>query len=128
MDDAETPHVPMTPEEGLAQFAALERTMAELPDAMRMRIDRESRERLEGLHQGLPGVFRGTLQVSAAAFAAVKHLCYDRLHGCRPRADLSSAVPPLARTFLDSLICVVFVCDQPRANVERYYKGGLCAE
>src|SRR5438128_8553718 len=98
-------HGQMTPEEGLAQYAVIERVMAELPDAMRMRIDREVRERLEGLHQGLPGILRGTLQVSCAAFASVKHLCYDRVDGCRPSADLSSAVPPLARTFLDSLIC-----------------------
>lgn len=92
-----------------------------------MRIDRESREWLEKLHPGLPGIFRNTLQVCRAAFAAVKRLCYDRMNGERPAVDFSTAVPPLARTFLDAMITVSFVRDQPFEHVERYYKGGLCA-
>lgn len=120
-------HMPSASDDVLSQYGALDSDVVELPSAMRMRIDRESREWLQHSHPGLPNFLRTTLQVSSAAFAAVKRLCYDRTNGEWPAAELSSAVAPLARTFLDSLISVSFVRDQPFENLERYYKGGLCA-
>jgi len=119
---------PMNPEAGLALYAAIESDVAELPKAMRTRIDRESRPWLEALHPGLPGILRNTLLVTSAAFASVKRLCYDRTNGERPSGEFSTAVFPLARTFLDAMITVAFVRDEPRKHVERYYVGGLCTE
>src|SRR4051812_38416691 len=118
MGETERQRAPLSPEAGLALYAPIESDVAELPNAMRMRIDRESRQWLEALHPGLPGILRTTLLVSRAAFAAVKRLCYNRANGERPSGDLSTAVSPLARTFLDAMITVSFVRDQPREHVE----------
>lgn len=99
-------------------------TLQELPIALCNRIDREKRPELEALHPGLPALLRVTLQVSAATFEAIRYLAIDRRGGHRPRLENAVAIPPLARTFLDSLFTIVFLFDQPAERTGWFLASG----
>jgi hypothetical protein len=117
---------PSEPNDWLRQFGAIDIKVRDLGEAVRMRIDREARSRLEAEHAGLPMILRAATQVSAATMEAIKHLCYDRVQGFFPSPRLASAVAPLSRTFLESLFVILALRENTRSAVDDFFQSGLC--
>jgi hypothetical protein len=62
------------------------------------------------------------IRVSGDTWAAARFLARNSLDHGR-KVEFLYAVPPLARTVLDSLLTVIFIFDDPQPNIRRYYAG-----
>jgi hypothetical protein len=83
-------------------------------------IEGEKRGALEALHRGLPALLTNTIQVAVNVWAAVLRISFDE----RPPAELSTAVPPLARSTLESLISLLFIFESPTDRLNWFYRAG----
>lgn len=101
------------------QIAPIAIALEELPIALANRIMREKRSELEQLHKGLPTLLANIVRVSGATWKAVAALTLDKRHG-----ELATAVPPLARTFLESAMTIVFLGENTHDRVTWYFRAG----
>ena len=98
--------------------------LEEPPKAILNRIRTERQRSLEGIHKGLPALLKSVARVADATWRAVKYLALDKRHGDAPPASLAVAIPPLARTFLDHLMLVIFIVEAPADRATWYYRSG----
>lgn len=101
------------------RVATIARPLEEIPVAIYNRIQRELRSSLgEPLFLFLELMIR----VSGDTWSAVRFLGSNKLDHGR-QVEFIYAIPPLTRTVLDSLLTVIFMFDDPKVNVRRYYAG-----
>lgn len=67
------------------------------------------RARLEASHPALPVIVLSMLDVGRETWDAITFLCADNVEEKGGRLEFAVAVPPLARTFADSLFSIVFL-------------------
>jgi hypothetical protein len=105
-------------------MAPIARALEEVPIAIGNLITRDKRSELEQVHKGLPALLGNIVRVTAATWKAVAALTLDRQHGALPRRELATAVPPLARTFLESAMGIVYFGEDTNQRVTWYFRAG----
>lgn len=104
---------------GHFDFRSIARDLEEIPEAIYQRIVRERRAELK---EPLFLYLELLVKVSRDTWDSIKFLCREKLDHVR-RVELVYAVPPLARTLLDSLIILIYIFDDRTTNSRRYYAG-----
>lgn len=121
IDDAARAHFAELSERDLTAFNVqrIAEPLNQIPVALFNRIQRERRRDLgEPLYLYLEMMIR----VSGDTWRASRFLSSNNLEHGR-EVQFLFAVPPLTRTILDALLTVIFMFDDPAANVRRYYAG-----
>lgn len=119
VDDA-TPAPPSPPE-----FAQIQIKLDDLVVAICNLIDREQFAWLSSRHRILPALLKSVVRMAAVEFRAIVQLVHDKRDGQPPPGDFATVIPPLARTYVDALYTVMFVCDDPAVRGRFYVASGL---
>jgi len=118
----------MSPRDALYEYFELDPAIKDLPNAINDALANGPGERLRQVHGGLPSTLRYTVAVSAISFFAVKRLVFPTHVDEDPRPHWATAIPPLARTFIDAIVNVVYLSESPHDRVGRFIKAGVCKE
>lgn len=118
----------MSPRDSLHEYFDLDPAIKDVPNAINDALANGPGERLRKVHGGLPSTLRYTVAVSAISFFAIKRLVFPTYVAEDPRPHWATAIPPLARTFIDAIVNVVYLAESPRERVERFIKAGVCKE
>lgn len=118
--------VPTPPSEP-PRFTPIRIKLEDLVTAVCNRIDHEQQAWLKSRHGVLPVLLKSAVKVAQAEFRAIVHLVHDPRDGQSPPAELAIVVPPVARTFVDALYTVMFVCDDLPGRGSFYVKSGLAS-
>ena len=119
LDDAEAGS-----SEPAIRYAPVREQLRDICVAVINRVDREARPTLASLHPGLPAVLMTTARVGGATLAAIERLWWNTERGERIHLEISTAIPPLTRTILDSVFTMVHLFDAPERNVRWYHASG----
>jgi hypothetical protein len=107
------------------KFGMIATKLDDLAIAIQNRVKRHPiHSELRQLHAGLPALLSNTVNVAHWTWRAIRMLTLDPLHREFPSKELATAVPPLSRALLDSLMTFVFVFDKPSDRAAWYYASG----
>jgi len=76
------------------------------------------------MHPGLPAVLSSMTRIADITLRSIDKLWWTADGGVRIQLEHATAIPPLARTLLDSVFTVVFLFDSPTQNTRWYHASG----
>jgi hypothetical protein len=118
----------MAPRDTLNEYFKLDPVVKELPNFITDALAAAPGARLRTMHGALPFTLRYTVAISAISFFAIKRLAFPQYPSEEPGAHWATAIPPIARTFIDAITNIVYLMENPSERVERFVKAGVCKQ
>ena len=104
-------------------YQTIAKDLDEIPQRLLDAIGKEKCEELQAYETGVPHVLALTVAVSGSTWQSIRFLCWEVPEiGWQP--EFAFAVPPLARTLLDSLFNIIYMFDEPAQNVHWFLANG----